>query len=57
MHFKLDENVPTGLVDILKQRGFEATSVYGQRISGIKDRNLALHCKENKFILNNDCFM
>jgi len=51
MHFKLDENIPALITDILEEAGFEASTVYAQGLSGIKDAHLAKHCKSKKYAL------
>ena len=40
MHFKLDENIPLKLGDIIKTKGHTFSSVYSEGISGIADQEL-----------------
>ena len=51
MHFKLDENIPLGLAKFLRLRDFKVSSIYSQKLSGVKDKRLALHCKKENLIL------
>jgi len=45
MKFKLDENLPLELVDLLKAGGHDAASVLGQELGGATDAILAEHCR------------
>ena len=49
MHFKLDENVPTGLKNAVK--GHLCSTVNSQRISGISDKELLVHCRKKNLVL------
>jgi len=51
MHFKLDENIPTALCSTLAGKGFTASTVYSQGLSGVKDRELARHCRQKEYVL------
>ncbi|MBS3126849.1 DUF5615 family PIN-like protein [Candidatus Woesearchaeota archaeon] len=44
MHFKLDENVPLQLGRLLKNRHHSISSVFSEKISGIKDKELLNIC-------------
>ena len=45
MRFKLDENLPLELVDLLKAEGHDAASVLGQELGDASDSILAEHCR------------
>lgn len=45
MRFKIDENLPVELADELRAAGYEAATVYGQRLVGTSDRHLSKVCK------------
>jgi len=47
----LDENIPLLLASLLEQKGIIVSSVYSQKLSGMKDKELITHCKEQKYIL------
>ena len=51
MHFKLDENIPLQLGRMLKSKGYSVSSVFSEKICGIKDKELLKICKENDYIL------
>lgn len=51
MHFKLDENIPLPLANLLKNRGHQVSSVFSEKISGIKDGDLLDLCKNKSYIL------
>ncbi len=51
MHFKLDENVPLKLINLIEKQGHEAGSVFSQKISGITDAELLSTCKKEKCTL------
>ncbi len=40
MRFKLDENMPVVVAEILRDSGYDAETVYGEAISGINDPEL-----------------
>lgn len=44
MNFKLDENVPLDVVEILSAAGHDVATVQGQRLSGTTDERLAAIC-------------
>lgn len=49
MHFKLDENVPVQLEAFIKTAGHSASTVFSEKISGIKDADLIELCKEKNY--------
>lgn len=51
MRFKIDENLPVEVADILQAKAFEALTVYQQNLSGVNDANLAQICRNEKRIL------
>ena len=55
MKFKLDENLPLELVDLLKAEGHNAASVLGEELGGATDSTLAEHCRtEERALLTLD---
>ena len=44
MKFKIDENLPVEVAEVLRQAGYEATTVHDQNLAGEIDRTLALVC-------------
>ncbi len=51
MHFKLDENIPLQLGNILKTYNHSVSSVFSEKISGVKDKELLDICNKNNFVL------
>lgn len=51
IHFKLDENVPLDVGKILETEGFTVSSVFSEKISGIKDKDLMRLCIRKEFVL------
>jgi predicted nuclease of predicted toxin-antitoxin system len=49
--FKLDENLDARLAILLTERGHEADSVVGERLSGAPDEQLFVKCNEESRIL------
>jgi predicted nuclease of predicted toxin-antitoxin system len=49
--FKLDENLPAGLVDDLRQAGHDATSIFAEGMSGTKDPQVLARCQAEGRIL------
>lgn len=47
MRFKVDENLPSDLVQLLRQFGFDAHTLYDQNAQGASDDNVARMCLEN----------
>lgn len=50
MHFKLDENIPVKLKTFLKNLDHEASTVFEENVSGIKDSQLIEICRKEKFV-------
>lgn len=48
MRFKTDENLPSDLVELLKQEGHNAFTVNQQKMQGYKDDDLIKVCKQEK---------
>lgn len=48
MRLKIDENLPPGLADLLRQFGHDAVSVLEQHMGGAPDSELARICQEEQ---------
>lgn len=46
--FKIDENLPIEVADMLQQAGYEAATVYDQRLVGAVDPEIAKVCQTEK---------
>lgn len=51
MQFKIDENLPSDLVQLIGEFGFNARTVIDQDAQGTSDDNLAKMCRENDEVL------
>jgi predicted nuclease of predicted toxin-antitoxin system len=51
MKFKIDENLPVEVAEVLRQAGYEAATVYDQGLAGEVDRTLALVCQSEQRVL------
>ena len=51
MKFKIDENLPIEIADLLNKAGYDAMTVGQQNLSGEADRNIAFICRHEKRIL------
>ena len=51
MRFKLDENMPAELADLLRTAGHEADTVSEEGLKGSTDRLIASVCKDEKRVL------
>lgn len=51
MKFKIDENLPIEVVRILKEAGYEADSVYDEKLGGFPDSSIFDVCLKEKMIL------
>jgi predicted nuclease of predicted toxin-antitoxin system len=51
LRFKLDENMPVVVADILRDSGYDAETVYSEAISGISDPELLDVCRHEHRIL------
>jgi predicted nuclease of predicted toxin-antitoxin system len=48
MKFKIDENLPTDIAELLKKKGHDAITVPQQNLTGTSDENLASTCRKEK---------
>ncbi|MBF0498992.1 MAG: DUF5615 family PIN-like protein [Candidatus Riflebacteria bacterium] len=51
MKLKIDENLPLEIIEILRQYGHEAHSVYDEKMQGSKDAQLIAVCRSEKRVL------
>ena len=51
MHFKLDENVPLQLASQIEVSKHTVSSVFSEKISGIKDKELLKLCYKENYVL------
>jgi len=51
MKFKIDENLPIEIAELLNENGFDAKTVIQQNMGGVNDAQLILKCKEGERIL------
>ena len=49
--FKVDENLPLEVTELLRSRGHDATSVEEQNLGGVKDERLAMVCRQESRVL------
>jgi len=55
MNFKIDENLPVEVAELLKKAGYDAITVSEQNLVGTSDINLANLCqKENRILVTLD---
>jgi len=55
MKFKIDENLPEELSELLRQHGYDAHSIIAQNLSGRPDAHVALVCQqENRCLITLD---
>jgi predicted nuclease of predicted toxin-antitoxin system len=45
MKFKIDENLPIEVAEVLRRAGYEAATVYDQNLASVIDHTLALVCQ------------
>lgn len=48
MKFKIDENLPIEVAELLRQTGYDATTVLEQDLGGSADTHLASLCQEER---------
>ena len=48
MKFKIDENLPVEVAELLRQAGYGATTVYDQNLGGKADAEIASVCQEEE---------
>jgi predicted nuclease of predicted toxin-antitoxin system len=51
MKFKIDENLPAEVADLLRQSGYEAATVQEQRLGGKADSVIASICRQEGRVL------
>lgn len=51
MEFKVDENLPVEVTDLLRQAGYDAVTVLEQHLGGSSDPDVASVCREEGRIL------
>ena len=51
MQFKIDENLPSSVVEIFTERSFDCHTVYDEKIQGIDDNDLIKIANKEKRIL------
>jgi predicted nuclease of predicted toxin-antitoxin system len=55
LRLKIDENLPSECVDILRGGGFEADTVADERLTGAEDSTIAVRCRaEGRVLLTLD---
>ena len=48
MKFKIDENLPVEVAELLRKAGYDAATVYDQNLTGVVDPTLALVCQSEQ---------
>jgi len=51
MKFKIDENLPVDIADILQQAGYEAGTVHSEGITGADDLSISKICQREQRVL------
>ncbi len=51
MAFKVDENLPVEVADLLCQAGYDAVTVFEQHLEGSRDSDIASVCQEERRVL------
>jgi predicted nuclease of predicted toxin-antitoxin system len=51
MKFKIDENIPIDVAEILINSGHEPSTVYDENLAGTKDEIIAARCIHEKRVL------
>ena len=55
MHFKIDENLPVELADVLRKAGHNAETVHSENLTGADDQQLSDIClKEGRALITLD---
>lgn len=55
MKFKIDENLPVEIADLLRERNFQADTVNEEKLSGEDDSVISIVCKkENRILITLD---
>ncbi len=45
MKFKVDENLPVEVAELLRQAGYDAATVFDEKLAGETDRTIAAVCR------------
>jgi predicted nuclease of predicted toxin-antitoxin system len=56
MKFKIDENLPVEIADLLKREGYDALTVSDQNLSGIADPEIISICNSEERALISEVF-
>ena len=51
MHFKIDENLPVEVSELLRHAGYEASTVLEQKLGGKADPDIASVCQRERSVL------
>ena len=51
MNFKVDENLPVEIADILREAGHQASTVVEQGLGGAEDSHIASVCRQEELVL------
>jgi predicted nuclease of predicted toxin-antitoxin system len=51
MKFKVDENLPVEVAELLRDFGYDATTVLEQQLGGASDKNVAAICREEDRVI------
>ena len=51
MKFKIDENLPIELIDVLRSAGYAGMTAFEQRLNGKPDSKVINRCREEKYVL------
>lgn len=51
MKFKIDENLPVELADLLQNEGYDASTIYSESLKGAKDPTVIAVCQQEQRVL------
>ena len=51
MKFKIDENLPVELADLLQNEGYDASTIYSESLKGAKDPTVIAVCQQEQQVL------
>ncbi|MCA6573582.1 MAG: DUF5615 family PIN-like protein [Pseudanabaena sp.] len=51
MKFKIDENLPIELAEILQNEGYDASTIYSESLKGAKDPTVIAVCQDEQRVL------
>jgi predicted nuclease of predicted toxin-antitoxin system len=51
MKFKIDENLPIELAELLQDEGYDASTIYSESLKGAKDPTVIAICQDEKRVL------